>query len=89
MFRPHRARLAAVLVLVTAAAVATGAQAKVHKPRRHVVAPVRVMERQHIPNEDYLNVGAVPDKGSDQRYFNDTRNPSYQLGPTIFQRFQD
>ncbi len=90
MFRPRQARLALALALVTVSGVAMASETKVHKhhARGRAVEVVRVTPRR-IPNEDYLNVGAVPDKGGEQHYFNDTKNPSYELGPTIFQRFQD
>ena len=83
MTRPQTKWLLAAFALV---ALAPGAQAVEKKHHRHVAA-------HHAPKfvsntrSDYLDVGAVPDAGADQRYFNDTKGPNYYLGPAIFQRF--
>ncbi len=90
MSRPRRVWLGAFIAAATFALLAPGAEAGDLKHHRHPhvyrAAPRVVTGPTH--RDDFLDVGAVPDEGSDQRYFSDTKFPRYEVGPTIFQRFE-
>ena len=91
MSRPRRIWLGAALAAATFALLAPGAEARELKHHRHL-AHVRGHNRVvtgPVHRDDFLDVGVVPDPGSDQRYFDDSKHVGYELGPTIFERFEN
>jgi hypothetical protein len=86
-----RVWLAGALGLAVFAALAPGARADIPRHHKRVAHahPSRVpVQTGPIHRDDFLDVGSVPDAGSDQRYFADTKEPRYELGPGIFGRFE-
>ncbi len=78
----------AALAVAFFAANGAGAEtARWHK-RHHVQHRTVADAHQHKGFPSYLDVGAPPDVGSDNRYYSDTLNPHYLLSPGVFQRFE-
>jgi hypothetical protein len=83
-----RGGLSAATVLVLVAAVSsTGAQAKIK--HRHAHGYVGPVAHRPVDFPVYIDHGSDRNPGTDNLYFTDTRNPSYELGPTIFQKYED
>jgi hypothetical protein len=58
------------------------------KPKHHV-ARVESRSQWKGVSEDFFP-GQLPDPGSDNRYFSDTRSPNFlNLGAPIFQRWEE
>jgi hypothetical protein len=92
MSRPRRISIAAALAVASSAWLAAGADAtelKHHKHMAHAYHARAKVVTGSVHRDDFLDVGEIPDPGSDQRYFNDTKSAGYELGPTIFERFEN
>ena len=77
----------AAMVLAVAAIAATGADAKSrHKHPHAAEAPVA---HRGIDFPTYVDHGSDRNPGMENLYFTDTRTPSYELGPTIFQKYEN
>ncbi len=95
MINGCRGLVLSVLAAVCLAAPALAQEAQ-KKPahsgavvRHHPVQrPATVASTTPLSDDAFLH-GTVPDVGSDNRYFTDTRSPSINsLGPTIFSKWQ-
>ena len=76
----------AVALLTVAVFAASGADAK---PRhRHHHGYVEPVARRPVEFPTYVDHGSDRNPGMDNLYFTDTKNPTYELGPTIFQKYE-
>lgn len=88
MVFPRRTWLVAALGLTALAGFAPEAQASKHKHHaqvhhaRHMMAPAP----RHAEMD--LGIGSGSIAGEGHNYFSDSRAPAYNLGPSLFQRFQ-
>jgi len=76
----------AAALLAVAVFAASGADAK-PKPKRHH-GYVEPLARRPADFPTYIDRGSDRNPGGDNLYFSDTRNPTYELGPTIFQKYE-
>ncbi len=75
-----------VSVLVALLGLAALASAPAEAKRRHKhPAHAPQVARSNVPN--YVSKGVDRDPGGDNRYFSDTKDPDYLIGPGIFQRW--
>jgi hypothetical protein len=84
-----RRRVSVLVALLGLAALASApAEAKQrHKHTAHApqAAHAPRVARSNVPN--YVSKGVDRNPGGDNRYFSDTKDPDYLVGPGIFQRW--
>ena len=80
----------AAAALVALATISSASATETVKKTKKMTPAVRISRIDDIyagRSRDAFVTGAARDPGSDNRYFSDTRNPSYLVGPGWLQRF--
>ena len=83
---PGAACLLAVAVFAFSGA---DADAKPKAKRHHGQANYEPVARRSVEFPTYVDRGSDRNPGGDNLYYTDTRTPHYELGPTIFQKFEN
>jgi hypothetical protein len=88
MKRLRRGAPVAAALLAVAVFATSGADAKPKPKRHHLHGYVDPIARRPVEFPTYVDTGSDRNPGGDNLYFTDTRNPTYELGPTIFQKYE-
>ncbi len=80
--------VAASLIAFAAFAV-PGADAQPKAKRHHRLSYSQPAPQRPLAFPTYVDRGTDRNPGGDDLYYTDTRYPRYELGPSIFQKFED